>query len=92
MTITETLEHLPDPVGTLVSLVDFLEPGGRLMITVPWAGKTKTSKLQIGHLFDFNAPSMHYLIKLVGLKTMQVAEVVFGETSTSMFYLAEKEG
>jgi SAM-dependent methyltransferase len=91
VTITETLEHLPDPVGTLRSLVALLEPGGRLLVTVPWAGKSMTSKLQIGHLFDFNASSMLYVMNLVRLTTMQVAEVSFGPRSKSMFYLSEKE-
>jgi 2-polyprenyl-3-methyl-5-hydroxy-6-metoxy-1,4-benzoquinol methylase len=31
----DVLEHLPDPVGTLRSYLRFLEPGGRVLISVP---------------------------------------------------------
>jgi len=32
---TDVLEHVPDDVGTIRALLDLLEPGGKLFLTVP---------------------------------------------------------
>jgi SAM-dependent methyltransferase len=43
VTMTDVLEHLPDPVGVVTSVVESLKPGGRLLVACPradsWSAK-----------------------------------------------------
>jgi len=91
ITIIETLEHMPDPLGTLQSLYDLLLPGGRIMISVPWGGKHSGDKVQIGHLFSFRRDTLEFITEKVGFRGINVGEVNYSETGVALFYLGVKD-
>ena len=91
ITIIETLEHLPNPVATLEALMEYLEPGGHILIGVPWSGKHSGDKTQIGHLFSFALPSMMFLTEKVGIIGKAVSEMKYSETGVALFFLGVKD-
>ena len=92
VTIIETLEHMPDPVSVLKSLVDRMSIDGKILISVPWADKSAASKIQMGHLFDFNLDAMKFLAKKAEIRGTVISEVIYNDSMISLFYLGEKYG
>lgn len=92
ITIVETLEHLPDPLAVLRALVDRLTIDGRIFISVPWSSKSPASKIQIGHLFDFNLKPLRFLTEKAGIRGIAASEVRYNDNMISLFYLGEKYG
>jgi SAM-dependent methyltransferase len=85
ITLWHVLEHLHDPYHTLRSLTTHLAPGGTLIIAVPnysspdaihyqnyWAGYDVPR-----HLHHFNKVALQYLIKLTGMKIVDIHPMKF---------------
>lgn len=71
--LTDVLEHLPDPEGTLKEIQRILKPGGWLFIISPdsdslsrWLFGKKWFQYKYEHLFYFNRCSLDYLLAKTG--------------------------
>jgi len=79
VTLWHTLEHLPDPHGTLARIRQLLAPGGMLLVAVPdWGGdqaglfKRLWIHLDVPrHLYHFNAPSLSALMRRCGFSVVR---------------------
>ncbi len=71
-----TLEHVPDPFETLGRLKVMLEPGGRLLLFVPYEFNRRYRRYWPGdpnhHLFSWNALTCGNLVAAAGLDVEQV--------------------
>ena len=76
----QTLEHVPDPLGTLAKLVAALAPGGLIRLSVPdgrgaeqrlrapgWRAE-KDALHPLEHLNCFTADTLHRLVERAGLR------------------------
>lgn len=68
---SEVLEHVDDPVAVLRGARALLEPGCRLVITVP-AGPVSAFDRHIGHRKHFTRTELSGLLSAAGLEPMQV--------------------
>ena len=59
------LEHIPDPIGALISWRKMLPVGGMLFVTVPEIGLTMSSD----HINNFNIPMLVYTLAIAGFDT-----------------------
>ncbi|PQA88546.1 class I SAM-dependent methyltransferase [Hyphococcus luteus] len=59
------LEHIPDPIGALISWRKMLCENGTLFLTVPEIGLTMSS----GHITSFNLPLLVYILAVAGFDT-----------------------
>lgn len=59
------LEHIPDPVGALVSWNSMLKPGGMFCLTVPECAMV----ISTGHLNSYSLPLMMYHLAIAGFDT-----------------------
>ncbi len=83
--LADILEHLRDPLNTLQRCVDHLQPGGRVLITLPnaahWSVRVEIllgrfqyrprGILDQSHLRFFTKNSAESLIKMAGLRVME---------------------
>lgn len=60
------LEHVRDPIGTLIKWRSYLKPNGSLLLTVPEIGTTMSS----GHINNFNLPTLVYILAVSGYTTV----------------------
>jgi len=80
ITLWHTLEHMPDPAGTLARLRDLLTPAGRLVMAVPnldsiearFLGRRWIEIDVPGHLFFFTPRSLRRLIENTGLRWVRM--------------------
>jgi 2-polyprenyl-3-methyl-5-hydroxy-6-metoxy-1,4-benzoquinol methylase len=84
VTLSNTLEHVPDPVGTLQKTTEVLRPGGIIFISVPnWkAGKRKLIGKEISwiyphHISYFTRKSLNRALKKAGLRPLFWRHVPF---------------
>ena len=72
----EVLEHLPNPAGVLRTLADLLEPGGRIVVTVPsavserWLKRINPGYMKDephGHVVEFDRGELSGMIRDAGL-------------------------
>jgi SAM-dependent methyltransferase len=76
ITLWHSLEHMPDPVGTITKLSGMLSPGGVLIAAVPDAGGLQARvfgarwlHLDVPrHLFHFGSRSLRLLFEKAGLR------------------------
>ncbi len=72
----QVLEHLHEPLATLVRLSSWLAPGGRLVVEVPNAdqpyGRLEADFLQNAHLHTFRPNTLVALFRRAGLRTTAV--------------------
>ena len=67
----DVLEHLPDPVAALRKTADLLEPGGRVLITVPAFPVLWTSHDEVNHhLVRYRRRSLKPVIAQAGLSVL----------------------
>jgi 2-polyprenyl-3-methyl-5-hydroxy-6-metoxy-1,4-benzoquinol methylase len=68
---SEVIEHVDSPVSFLVSVRNYLKPGGRLIVTVP-GGPMSAFDRHIGHRTHFDAESIATVLKRAGFSVQQV--------------------
>jgi 2-polyprenyl-3-methyl-5-hydroxy-6-metoxy-1,4-benzoquinol methylase len=81
--LKHVLEHLPDPLGTLLDLAASLKPGGKMLIGVPNADAFQAevfSDAWIGydmprHLWHFNPDTLRLMIKKAGYSILHLRTV-----------------
>ena len=73
---SEVLEHLDDPSALLRHARVWLEPGARLVITVP-AGPMSAFDKHIGHRRHFTAKSLREVIEAAGYRAVEVSRPGF---------------
>ena len=67
----DVLEHLPDPVAALRKAADLLEPGGRVLITVPAFQVLWTSHDDLNHHFvRYRRRSLDPVVERAGLRML----------------------
>lgn len=78
----DVLEHLTDPLAALRDLGTVLEPGGRLVATVPNRRRLLadhvSSDLPPHHFFRFDAPSLADIVVRAGLEVERVDAFEYG--------------
>ena len=90
VTLNHVIEHVPDPIGTLMECIRILKPGGKLVVFTPnwlslghqiygefWRGLEPPRHL---HIFSFE--SLHGALGLAGFKR----SFIFPWIATSMIY------
>lgn len=87
------LEHIPDPIGALISWRKMLPDGGPLFVTVPEIGLTMSSD----HINNFNLPMLVYTLAVAGFDTSTKRFVksrshLRGMVRKSKTYAPETEG
>ncbi|HXW34870.1 MAG TPA: class I SAM-dependent methyltransferase [Acidimicrobiales bacterium] len=73
---SEVLEHLDDPGLALRNLAEYLEPGGRLVVTVP-GGPRSAFDHHIGHRRHFRARRLRQLLNDSGFCDVEVERAGF---------------
>jgi len=76
ITLWNVLEHVPSPTADLRRALELLRPGGRLVFTVPNVESVEArlfGRFWVGwdlprHLYLFPRPSLHNLLRDIGLK------------------------
>ncbi|MEH1767110.1 MAG: class I SAM-dependent methyltransferase [Nostoc sp.] len=76
------LEHVPDPVGTLEQIQEFLLPGGKLLLFVPFETNHRFRRFYPGnpnrHLFAWNVLTLGNLVSHVGFEIKYAGVNYFG--------------
>lgn len=70
-TCIEVLEHINEPEIFLERAVQFLKPGGKLIVTVPSGPRTAFDK-HIGHRRHFNSKSLTKLLEDAGMEEIEI--------------------
>jgi SAM-dependent methyltransferase len=73
---SEVLEHIEDPVAALRNLLDYLKPGGRLVITVPGGPKSAFDR-SIGHHRHYTAAQIRMDLQSAGYEVERAAGAGF---------------
>lgn len=68
--LSEVLEHLREPLGTVRRCLGWLAPGGRLLITTP-KGRWES----VEHLHDFTMESLCALLARAGARDLRVSVI-----------------
>jgi SAM-dependent methyltransferase len=79
-TLWATIEHLPDPIGTLKDIFDILKPGGRLLLDTgigdDWLDRLLPGRVQWfdppQHLFVFSAPGLRVALEKAGFSVVSM--------------------
>ena len=76
------LEHVPDPLETLVELRRLLKPSGRLLLSVPWEREARYCRFDPAepnhHLFSWNAQTLGNLVTVAGLAVDSIGVRTYG--------------
>lgn len=80
VTFWATIEHLPDPVATMLHIRDLLKPGGRLFVDTgigdDWLDRTLPGVVQWydppQHLFVFSLPGLTRALNKAGFDVLEV--------------------
>ena len=76
------LEHVPDPLETLVELRRLLKPAGRLLLSVPWEREARYRRFDPAepnhHLFSWNAQTLGNLLTVAGLAVDSIGVRTYG--------------
>jgi len=95
----EIIEHVPDPVAFVGSLLAAVNPGGRLFLSTPWGSYDKGNPLEAtkprdprGHLRAMMPRDLVEVVEKAGGKVVDlgVAPVGFGPIGAEMFCSVEK--
>lgn len=82
VTMIHSLEHFPDPLGTLTVLRAKLEPGGVLFVEVCNAAENPFDLVIADHLLHFTPASLEWLLEKAGLHTVSTrTDIVAKELS-----------
>lgn len=73
---SELLEHVEDPATVVANIHTLMQPGGRLVVTVPSGPRTQFD-LHIGHLRHFTAGALRVLLATQGLEPVIVLKLGF---------------
>ena len=91
--LTSVLEHVQDPVELARSLVDYLEPGGRIFISVPneesYISSFDVSTLFHEHWSYFDRSTLKTSMELAGLFVESCQESSFGGSLYACLAVAE---
>jgi len=92
ITMTDVLEHLPDPLGTLRRCHDLLAPGGYLLLTTPQVGCLSHRVMgsawfhyKAEHLQLLPPSALHLLLEAAGFELIHLAPA---HKTVSVHYLA----
>ncbi len=88
VTLWHTLEHLPDPLGSLQRIRKWLTPQGRLIVAVPNVASLEAKTLgkrwlEIdipGHLFFFSTRTLRALLEKAGFRCLRIRPQVHPST------------
>lgn len=74
--LCHVVEHLPDPVGSLRTISDWLVESGTMHVSVPdfktyCRKKTPGRIFHYGHIYNFDHDTFEFLIKLSGLEILE---------------------
>lgn len=76
------LEHVPEPLNTLITIFKYLKPGGRLLLFVPFETHRYYRKYRADdknmHLFSWNALTIGNLVTSAGYTINRIAIRPFG--------------
>lgn len=76
------LEHVPDPIQVLEQIGEFLAPGGRMILCVPFETTRRHRQFRPDdadhHLFAWNVQTLGNLVTSVGFKIEQIGLRAFG--------------
>lgn len=80
VTLIHSLEHVPDPVGTLTEVATLLEPGGVVFIEVPHAGSIELWRpswrrriLDLpAHFHHFVPETLTHVVERAGLRVLEI--------------------
>ena len=86
------LEHIPNPVGFLRSLLERLNPGGRLLIQVPDLTASPFDLLIADHCSHFSAAALDRVVRAAGYKVGQVDDTCVAKELTLLAETVEVEG
>lgn len=87
----DVLEHLPDPVGSLRRAADLLEPGGKIVLTVPAFPSLWTSHDTLNHHFvRFTRASLAETARRAGVRILD-GRYFFGWTAPIKLLVRAKE-
>jgi len=80
VTLWEVVEHLPNPIGTLQQILDYMRPGGLLMLSTPnnafWQAKDEPLKWIAfrppSHLLFFTPATLKAALELAGFRDIEI--------------------
>jgi SAM-dependent methyltransferase len=77
-----TLEHVPDPLGTITTLRTLLRADGRLLLTVPWERENRYRRFDPAepnhHLYTWNCQTLGNLATVGGFAVQKVGTARYG--------------
>ncbi len=100
ITIFHVLEHLPDPIDTLTSLIHLLNPGGKILIEVPnsddaliklYKNKGFLNFFWSCHLYLFNMKNLKIIVERAGFKIEYTRQIQRYTPSNHLFWLSENQ-
>ncbi|HEV2263943.1 MAG TPA: class I SAM-dependent methyltransferase [Stellaceae bacterium] len=68
VTMIHALEHMPDPLHTLIDSAALLNPGGRLFVDIPNVETSIFDLVIADHMMHFSSAHLGYLAQRAGLK------------------------
>jgi SAM-dependent methyltransferase len=71
VTVVHVLEHVPDPMVTLIECRKLLEKGGLLFVEVP-SENSPGGWARIAHLYHFPTWTMHFIAQELGMKVVEM--------------------
>jgi SAM-dependent methyltransferase len=74
ITLIHSLEHVLEPVRTLSSLRDRLNPGGHLFVQVPDCGRTPYDLVIADHLLHFTLETLRFAGEQAGFRTVLASD------------------
>ena len=85
------LEHIPNPVGFLRSLLERLNPGGRLLIQVPDLTASPFDLLIADHCSHFSAAALDRVVRAAGYEVEQLDDTCVAKELTLLAQAARTE-
>jgi len=87
ITAMDSLEHIPDDVGTLRECLRILRPGGRILITVPAFGFLWSEHDEaLHHLRRYSGAELRNKLSLAGFEVGKVTYVLFSLFFPILFF------
>ena len=99
ITLFHVLEHIPDPISTLIKLKSLLEGGGRIIVEVPNADDALLGLYNNEafsdftywscHLYLFNTATLREIAQRAGLKVNFISQVQRYPLSNHLYWLSK---